>query len=340
MPTTQPTTVVGVFHDRRRAEEAVAALERAGFTADQLGFATRDDTFRHGRSDGAEAHVTTDTGPGSGAASGAAAGGVLGGIVGAAAALAVPGVGPALAAGILGPVLASAAAGAGIGDAGGGLVGGLVTTGVTEEDARYYDSEFRSGRSLVTVRVGSGSRAEEARRILREHGAYDAESRADATVAMPALDASPARNRAADTRGAADATGVLHVPEIEERLSVEKRSVPQGDVRIHKRVETEQQSIPVEVEHEEIRVEQRTVEPRPLAENVSIGAFEEGTIRIPIRGEEVVVHKEAVVTGEVVVNKDRTVERREIADTVRRQLVEIDEIDEPVARGAAEVDRR
>ena len=56
----------------------------------------------------------------------------------------------------------------------------------------------------------------------------------------------------------------------------------------------------------------------------SIPAFEEGTIRIPLRGEEVVVRKEAVVTGEVVINKERTTERQEITDTVRTQHVEVD----------------
>ena len=134
-----------------------------------------------------------------------------------------------------------------------------------------------------------------------------------------------------------DVTGAIRVPEIEERLSVEKHPVEQGEVRVHKRVETETQTIPVEVEREEIHIEQRTVEPRPLAENVAIGAFEEGTIRVPIRGEEVVVHKEAVVTGEVVISKDRTVERREITDTVRRQLVEVDHVDTPAALDAPDV---
>ncbi|HET7769440.1 MAG TPA: YsnF/AvaK domain-containing protein [Chloroflexota bacterium] len=118
--------------------------------------------------------------------------------------------------------------------------------------------------------------------------------------------------------------GEVRVPEIEERLDVRKREVQQGEVRVHKRVETEEQSIPVDVMHEEVEVEQRTVTPRPLAEADSIRAFEEGTIRIPIRGEEVVVRKEAVVTGEVVINKERTMERQEITETVRKQHVEVD----------------
>ena len=119
-------------------------------------------------------------------------------------------------------------------------------------------------------------------------------------------------------------TREIRVPEIEESLDVQKREVQQGEVRVHKRVESERQSIPVSVMHEEVHVEQRDVTARPLTEAATIRAFEEGTIRIPIRGEEVVVRKEAVVTGEVVINKERTVERQEITDTVRKQHVEVD----------------
>src|SRR5436309_1806486 len=52
--------------------------------------------------------------------------------------------------------------------------------------------------------------------------------------------------------------------------------------------------------------------------------FESGTIRVPVRGEEAAVEKEAVVTGEVVVDKERTTERQEVADTVRKERVEVD----------------
>jgi len=53
--------------------------------------------------------------------------------------------------------------------------------------------------------------------------------------------------------------------------------------------------------------------------------FEEGTIRVPVRGEEAVVEKEAVVTGEVVIDRDVKTERQTISDTVRKERVDIDE---------------
>jgi len=315
------TTVVGVFEDRRRAEEAVAELERVGFGHDHIGFVARDGDGHSGHSSHGGGDVTTDTGPGSGALTGAATGGVLGGIIGAAAALAIPGVGPAVAAGILGPVLGSAAAGAGIGAAGGGLTGGLVTTGVSEEDANYYDNEFRSGRTLVTVKAGD--RYDEAQRILREYGAYDVESRGASLGSSGAQNFAGSGQTGHSTSQVAE-QGVIRVPEIEERLNVQKREAQMGEVRIQKHVETEQQTVPVELRREEVHVERRDVAERPIGQG-EMNAFEEGTIRVPIRGEEAVVRKEAVVTGEVVINKERTVEREQITDTVRRQHVEVDE---------------
>lgn len=119
--------------------------------------------------------------------------------------------------------------------------------------------------------------------------------------------------------------GSVRVPEIEERLQVEKRDAQMGEVRINKTVETEQQTVPVDLQREEVHVERRDVVARPLTDGDTVNAFEEGTIRIPVRGEEAVVRKETVVTGEVVINKERTTERQEITDTVRRQHVEVDE---------------
>ena len=302
------STLVGVFDDRRRAQEAVAELERLGFSADQVGYAARD-----GDTEVRDTEVTTDTGSGSGALTGAATGGVLGGIVGAAAALLIPGVGPVVAAGILGPLLGAAAAGAGIGAVGGGLIGGLTTTGVAEEDARYYDEQFRAGRSLVVV--NAAGREAEARRVLEQFGAYDVDRRQAADYDRSG------RTATAQTGEQLRGEGTVRIPEVEERLDVEKRERQAGEVRIDKRVEEERKTIPVELEREEVHVERRDVE-RPLTD-ADKAAFEEGTIRVPVRAEEAVVRKEAVVTGEVVVDKERHTEREQVSDTVRRTHVEV-----------------
>src|SRR5688572_29902111 len=162
-------TVAASFEDRDDAERAINALKASGFAGDQIGVALRDRT--------AQGQLVEDTGTkaGAGAASGALGGGLLGGLVGflvGAGALAIPGIGPVVAGGVLASTFGlaggTAVAGAGIGAAAGGLVGALVGLGLPEDEAKYFESGFRSGRTLVTVNAGAG-RASEAVDILRAH---------------------------------------------------------------------------------------------------------------------------------------------------------------------------
>ena len=76
----------------------------------------------------------------------------------------IPVIGPILAVGPLAAALISAGAGA----AGGGLIGALIGWGIPEEDARYYETEVRAGRYLVTVECGQ---RDDARDLLRRYGA-------------------------------------------------------------------------------------------------------------------------------------------------------------------------
>lgn len=117
----------------------------------------------------------------------------------------------------------------------------------------------------------------------------------------------------------------LRVPVVEERLNVEKRQANIGEVQVQKRVTSEQQSIPVELRHEEVEVQERNIADRPLRPGEVEGAFQEGTIRVPLRGEEAVTNKQAYVTGEAVIRKDVVAEQQQVADTVRREEVYVDD---------------
>lgn len=114
------------------------------------------------------------------------------------------------------------------------------------------------------------------------------------------------------------------IPLAEERLTVEKRAAEVGEVRLRKTVVRERQVVPVEVRREGARVEERAVAARPPRPGED--PFREEVIRVPLRGEAVVVGKETVVTGEVVVDKEQLVERREVAGEVRREQVAVDEV--------------
>jgi len=120
-------------------------------------------------------------------------------------------------------------------------------------------------------------------------------------------------------------TGEVRVPVMEERLNVEKRQGEMGAAEIRKTVETEQVNIPVELRHEEVTIDRVDVKDRPVAAGDLDDAFQEGTIRVPVRGEEAVVQKEAFVTGEVVVDREVKTERQTISDTVRKERVNVEE---------------
>jgi hypothetical protein len=151
-------TAVGVFEDRSHAEYAIEELQRSGFPADQISVLIPD------AASGIEAPPHGEkTKAGEGAATGAAAGAALGGLVGVALVSAViPGVGPVLTSGLL----AAALGGTLTGLAGGGIVGALIGLEIPEEEARGYEREFHSGRTIVTVRAGE--RYDEAAAILQQ----------------------------------------------------------------------------------------------------------------------------------------------------------------------------
>ena len=120
--------------------------------------------------------------------------------------------------------------------------------------------------------------------------------------------------------------GEIRVPVVEERLNVEKRQAELGSVDIQQgrrdRAGATSRSSCGARRSPSIG---STCKDRPVAAGDEATAFEEGTIRVPVRGEEAVVEKEAVVTGEVVIDRDVTTERETVSDTVRKTRVDVDE---------------
>ena len=128
----------------------------------------------------------------------------------------------------------------------------------------------------------------------------------------------PAKSMAASTAKAGDDVEVaLH----EEEVKVGKRTVDAGSVRLRKVIRTEIVNQPVEVRHEDFVVE------RISADQVHAGTatsdFQDETIDVPLTREEVVVSKEAHVTGAVRVNKTSTAETQNVSETVRKEDVEV-----------------
>jgi uncharacterized membrane protein len=138
-----------LFDSHDDAERAVAALNEAGFSDEDVSIVTSNPDGSY-NTDGATA------GAGTGAGIGAVAGGLLAGL----GLMTIPGVGPVLASGWLASAAGGALAGAVAGGAVGGLIGAMTDDGVSEDDAHVYAEGIRRGGVYVSVRADESERSQ------------------------------------------------------------------------------------------------------------------------------------------------------------------------------------
>jgi uncharacterized protein (TIGR02271 family) len=315
-------TVVGVFEDRERAERAVDALQREGFTEEEIGLVVRDggrdeSDFRSPMA----ATVDRDTETEGRETSGALAGSAVGGALGALAALLIPGVGPVLAGG----VLAGALGGAAVGAAGGGLAMALSDLGLSDDEARGYEREVVAGRALVTVRAGS--RGSDAAGILRRFGAYDLDTLGRYRPDEPgvATAGGPSAVRASDRHlDSIDEVTDRETLELrEERLVPRKEMRELGEAVVRTVVESVPSRLEVEAYREEIEVEHL-----PVGEIVSErkAPWEEGdVVIIPVYEEQLVMVKRLVLKEQLRIRRVANRETRLYEDTVRRERLVVED---------------
>lgn len=317
----QRTTVVGVFEDQAKADQAISDLIKAGFREDQIGVVMRHEE------EGFTGTGDTDTADtGSHAGSGLAAGAVAGLGIGALAGVGVlagviPVIGPAIAAGTLGVILSNAAAGAGIA----GLIGALVGAGIPEEEAQYYNEEFEAGRTIVTV--DANGRASEATDIMRRYGAYDMSSRNEAMTSAAGEACATTTGTAARREGTARTGSGREGDTIElkeERLRAEKQPVDTGHVTVRKDVHTETKTLEVPVRKEEVVIERTPVHGATSGQCATEGIREGEELRIPVREERVNVSKDTVVTEEVKVGKRSVQDTEKISGQVRKEELKVE----------------
>jgi hypothetical protein len=153
-------SVVATYASASDANSAIEALQRAGFTNDEISLLVTDVAKKK--------HFAIEQG--TKAAEGAGIGSAIGGAVGAlaagltvAAGLILPGLGALVA----GPLIA-ALAGAGVGGAAGGLIGSLVGAGFTETEAKLIEGELKDGNIVIGVLGDDESRISRARQVLKE----------------------------------------------------------------------------------------------------------------------------------------------------------------------------
>lgn len=329
-------TVLALYDRAAEARAVVEELEDAGIARDQISIATHSGEYSEYLDD--EGYVTydeEDVSAGEGAAVGAVGGGILGLLAGLGA-MAIPGIGPILAAGPIAGLLT----GAGVGAVTGGVVAGLVDMGVTEEDAEYYAEGIRRGGTLVTVRT-TEEMADTAASIMNMHNPVNIEQRAAAWSEAgwegydhevdewdrEAIVAERDRYADLDTHFVADRDEAVEqvIPIVEEEARIGTRTVQRGGVRIH----THMEEVPVE-EQVTLREEHVNVERRPANRAATEADFHpdvDNVIEMTETTEEVVMDKQARVTGEVVVSKDVDTRTETVRDSVRRTEVEVEDLD-------------
>jgi uncharacterized protein (TIGR02271 family) len=105
----------------------------------------------------------------------------------------------------------------------------------------------------------------------------------------------------------------------EEELRVGKRDVEAGRARLRKRVETEPVQMDVDLHRETARVTRE-----PIEEPASGAEIGEDEVEVRLRAEEPMVSKQTVAKERVGIEKDVEVERRTVADEVRKERVEVE----------------
>jgi hypothetical protein len=168
------TAVFGIYTSQPAVENAIAALQQAGFRNTDISalLAENEGTKDFAHEKGTKAPEGASTGAGTGAA----IGGVLGWLTGIGA-LAIPGLGPFIAAG---PIMA-ALAGAGVGGAVGGLTGALIGMGIPEYEAKRYEGRVKNGGILLSVHSDNSEWTGKAKKILEQTGAQDVASASERT---------------------------------------------------------------------------------------------------------------------------------------------------------------
>ncbi len=150
--------VIGVFENKRQAEQAIQSLRQQGFGTEEISIVAKKGDK------GGSGYVEDDI------TDGALTGGTLGGIGGlilGAGALAIPGVGPIIAAGPIAAALGGAVAG--------GVAGGLIDWGIPADVSERYEQEVAQGGVLAVVST-TGQKVNQAAQILRQNGAKNVES--------------------------------------------------------------------------------------------------------------------------------------------------------------------
>jgi uncharacterized protein (TIGR02271 family) len=178
------------------------------------------------------------------------------------------------------------------------LVAEIVERGFGQDDARGYAKAASRGKTVVAARAAP-EKAEKAAAIMERYETSAGESSQEEQGEM--------------------------VQEVEEELSVGKRKVASGGVRVTTSVSETPVEKTVTLREEEVEVERRPAD-RKLKPEEAKAALQDKTVEMLGTSEEAVARKEARVVGEVMLGKRVEEHEEKVKDTVHRSEVEVEKI--------------
>jgi stress response protein YsnF len=117
----------------------------------------------------------------------------------------------------------------------------------------------------------------------------------------------------------------IHLPLMEETLEAQVVAREQGKVLIHTRVETEPVQTSVDLHHDDVVIDQ--VEVNDLVAERREPWYEGATLMVPVYEEVLVTETKLLLRTIIRVHNKRRHEQVRLRGTVRREVVEIEEID-------------
>jgi uncharacterized protein (TIGR02271 family) len=220
------------------------------------------------------------------------------------------------------------------------------------QHAIRYSNAVASGQHVLTLTTTSEPEVERAADVIERFGPIDIDERHDlagnaATLGASAYQAAPSPSLQSGTQSGAqsgnlagtrteatdlrtdsqqrEATamqgGKAAIPVVQENVSVGKRLVERGGVRVFSRVVETPVNETVALREEHVSVERRPVD-QPV-DPADAAVFKDRTIELRETAEEAVVQKSARVVEEVVVGKEVSQREQQIHDTVRRTEVDV-----------------
>jgi len=216
-------------------------------------------------------------------------------------------------------------------DTSGGGISGFFRRLFGDDDQEHYGhyaEAVRRGSTVVTVTTDDQN-AERVADILDSGGAVDIDRRAQSwqqrgytaydESAAPLNNDEIARERQYYKQDTADRS----IPVVQEELSVGKRMVQRGGVRIFNRVVEQPVEEQVTLREEHVRVDRHATD-RPATEADLRGGE---VIEVTEMAEEPVVGKRSRVVEEVTVGKETTSRTETVRDTVRRTDVNVEKLE-------------